>query len=675
MQRFSAALSLTLLLPACATTAAPAREATPGSGLHLAEMDLTADPARDFYRFVNGGWLDANPVPADESSWGVFHEVEKRNEAVLKEILDEATVQPKDELHRKLGDYYAAGMDEAAIERSGLEPLAEELAAIDALASVQDLPVLLARLHPLGCSGPFGLSVFADLTDASMNLLYLAQDGMGLPEKDYYLREDAESVELRRAYQAHVARMLALLGDADSEAHAATVLAIETELARNGYGALDFRDPQKLLNKVSMTELQALTPSFDWTVYLVALGHDALQPVNPIAPDYFRALEPAFTGRPLDEWKVYLRWRLVTGLAAYLPRAFEEEDFAFFGRTLGGAQEQRPRWKRVIEATGNAAGEALGQVFVERTFSPLAKERCQQMVGDLLAAFRARLERLEWMSDETRAKALAKLGTFQTKIGYPDTWRDWSGLELARDSYARNQMRAAAFEFRYNLAKAGKPVDKTEWGMPAYLVNAGYNPTNNDITFPAGILQPPFFSEDYDDALNYGAMGAVIGHEITHGFDDEGSQFDAQGNLANWWTEADRAEFERRARVIEEQFDAYEALPGLKVNGELTLGENLADFAGLTIAYDALLRRQAHQRVALVDGFTPAQRLFIAWARAWRNNYTPERLKLQVNTNPHAPAQFRAVGPLSNMDAFQEAFGFPDDTPVLRPRAERALVW
>jgi putative endopeptidase len=673
-QRLTTALGLTLVLSACATTQAPSATA-PGSGLVLADMDLSADPSKDFYRYVNGGWLDANPVPADEASWGVFHEIDKQNQLVLKEILEEAAAKPKDELHRKLGDFYATGMDEKAIEAQGAKPLAEELAAIDALAKIEDLPKLLARLHPLGCSGPFGISIFADLTDASQNLLYMAQDGMGLPEKDYYLRTDEESVKLRGEYQAHVARMLALLGDGASAAHAASILALETELAKNGYGAVDFRDPQKLLNKVSMNDLQALTPHFDWTTYLVALGHDALQPVNPIAPDYFRALDSALTTRPLDDWKVYLRWRLVTAMAEYLPRAFDEENFAFFGRTLGGAQEQRPRWKRVVDATGGAAGEALGQLFVEKTFSPRAKERCLQMVADLLAAFHARLERLDWMSDETRTKALAKLAAFRTKIGYPDKWRDWSGLVLTRDSYAKNHMRAVTFEFHYNLAKAGKPVDKSEWSMPAYEVNAGYDPTNNDITFPAGILQPPFFSESYDDALNYGGMGAVIGHEVTHGFDDEGSQFDAQGNLANWWTEEDRAEFERRAKVVEEQFDGYVAIGDLHVNGKLTLGENLADFAGLTISFDALRLRQANQRVAPLDGFTPEQRFFIAWARAWRNNYTPERLKLQVNTNPHAPANFRAVGPLSNMAAFQQAFGLADDAAVLRPPAVRAVVW
>ncbi len=660
---------------ASSSKTSPVHVATPGSGLSLADMELGLDPGHDFYRYVNGGWLAANPVPPDESSWGVFHEIDQRNQLVLRAILEQAAAQPGDALHRRLGDFYASGMDEAAIEAQGVTPLADELAAIDALGDTAGLPALLARLHPRGVSGPFGISVFADLSAAGTNLLYVAQDGMGLPEKDYYLRDDAESTELRRQYQEHIARMMALLGDSASSEHAALVLGLETELARSGFGALDFRDPRNLQNKLDLAELQALTPRFDWSAYFTALGHDPRQAVNPIAPDYFRAFDRLLGERSLDDWKTYLRWRLVTAQAPFLGRAFELEDFAFFGRTLGGAEEQRPRWKRVIDATGENLGEALGQAFVERTFSPRAKERCQQMVADLLAAFRARLEGLAWMSDETRTQALGKLATFVTKIGYPDAWRDWTGLELGRESYAENHMRARAFQFHYDLAKAGKPVDKQEWGMPAYLVNAGYNPTNNDITFPAGILQPPFFDEAYDDALNYGAMGAVIGHEITHGFDDAGSQFDAQGNLANWWSADDRAEFERRAQVVVDQFDGYVALDELHVNGKLTLGENLADLAGLTIAHDALMLRLANQRVAPIDGFTPAQRLFLAWARAWRHNYTEAALKLQVNTNPHAPARFRAIGPLSNLDAFQAAFDLADESPALRPRAERARIW
>ncbi len=681
-QRLLPVLGLTLFLSACATTEKTApREATPGSGLVLADMDLTVDPAKDFYRFANGGWLDANPVPADEASWGVFHEVDKRNELVLREILEGALKNPKDELHRKLGDFYATGMDEGAIEAQGAKPLAEELARIEGLADIAGLPALLARLHSIGASGLFGIGSSADLTDATQNILFLAQDGMGLPEKDYYLRTDEESGELRKQYEAHVARMLELLAEsrgesgADAARQAATVLALETELAKNSFGAVEFRDPQNLLNKISVADAQALTPHFDWSAYLTAQQLDPAHAINLIAPGYFKNADALLAIRPLEEWKTYLRWQLVNAFADSLSKDFDEQNFAFFGRTLGGAKEQRPRWKRVIDSTGGAMGEALGQAFVEQTFSPKAKERCLQMVGDLLAAMRVRLEGLAWMSDVTRARALEKLATFQTKLGYPDKWRDWSRLDVQRDSFARNQMRAAEFAFRYDLAKVGKPVDKSEWGMPAYIVNAGYNPLNNDITFPAGILQPPFFSEAYDDALNYGAMGAVIGHEITHGFDDEGSQFDAQGNLADWWTEEDRSEFERRAKVVEEQFSDYVAIGELKVNGKLTLGENLADLAGLTIARDALALRQANQRLALLDGFTPEQRFFLAWARAWRNNYTPERLKLQVNTNPHAPAMFRAIGPLSNLDAFQHAFGFRDDAPVMRPPAARAIVW
>lgn len=668
-----------VLAAACGTTRrehAPApAAAADGSGLVLADMDASVAPGADFYRYVNGGWLAANPVPPDESQWGVFHEVERRNQVVLRAILEESGAQPKDDLHRKLGDYYATGMDERAIEANGLRPLAAEFAAIDALASVAQIPELFARLALVGVEGPFSPTVFADLGDTTTNLLYVAQSGTGLPEKDYYARDDEDSVALRASYREHVARMMRLGGSAASEADADVVLAIETELAKNGFGALDFRDPHKLANKTTVAEFAKSTPNFDWTKYLAALGVDATKPINPIAPDYFRAVDAMLVARPIAEWKTYLRWHVLHAYADHLPRAFEDESFAFYGKTLGGAQEQRPRWKRIVDATGDALGEPLGRAFVERTFSPEAKERCLAMVDDLLAAFRARIEKLDWMSAETKTRALAKLSSFETKIGFPDRWRDYSGLALTRESYAGNRKRANEFEMKHDLAKAGKPVDKSEWGMPAYLVNAGYDPTNNDITFPAGILQPPFFSEQYDDALNYGAMGAVIGHEITHGFDDEGSKFDAQGNLENWWTDADRAEFERRAKVVEEQFSEYAVLDGMHVNGELTLGENLADLAGLTIAHDALMLRQTNQRVRPIDGLTPSQRLFVAWARAWRCNYTPESLKLQINTNPHAPAMFRAIGPLSNMQAFQDAFELKDDAPAMRPREKRAVVW
>jgi predicted metalloendopeptidase len=650
---------------------------TPGSGLNLADMDLTADPARDFYRYANGGWLASNPVPADESQWGVFHEVEKRNLAVLRTLLEESAAAPADPLHRKLGDYFASGMDEASIEAKGLAPLADDLAAIAALDDVAKLTPLLARLHWSGTSALFAVGAGPDLSDSSRNILWVAQDGMGLPERDYYSRADDTSVTLKVKYRDHVATMLRALGDdpATAAAGAEAVLAIEGALAAAAFGNLDFRDPQKLLNKVSFEQLAAASPRIDWGAYLAAMGIDRGATINLLAPGYFAAFDRLLGERPLADWRTYLRWQLVHAHADYLPRAIEQASFDFYGTALGGAKEQKPRWRRVVDATGAAMSEALGQAFVGRTFSPVAKARCQQMVDDLVAAFRARLLKLTWMSDATRTKALAKLAAFRTKIGYPDRWRDWSGLEVVRGEWLRNRQRAVAFEKKRDLGKVGQPVDRAEFGMPAYLVNAGYNPTNNDITFPAGILQPPFFSEAYDDALNYGAMGAVIGHEITHGFDDQGSQFDAVGNLANWWTAEDRAEFERRAQVVVQQFDGYVAIDDLHVNGLLTLGENLADLGGVEIGYDALQQRLGGAPRARIDGFTPEQRFFLAWARAWRGNQTPEQMRLQVQTNPHSPASFRAIGPLSNVDEFAAAFGLPANAPMMRPPEQRAQVW
>ncbi len=671
-------ISVTCALAACQSAdQAPVKPAAKSSGLLLSEMDLKVDPANDFYRYVNGGWLDANPVPSDEALWGVFSELKKKNELILQQVLEAAATHPGDDLNRKLGDFYATGMDEASIDFEGARPLAADLALIEGLGDVAGLPKLLADLHGSGSSGLFGVRAGADLTDASMNILHVSQGGMGLPEKDYYLRDNAESVELRRKYQAHIASMFGLLGEEGAAAlqQAGNVLTLETELAKASFGAVEFRNPKNRLNKLDVAEAQTLTPHFDWSVYLSARGLDPAQPVNLIAPNYFKRVDELIASHPVEDLKMYLRWHLVNGNAEYLSRVFEDKHFDFFGKTLGGASEQRPRWKRVLDATGGAMSEVLGQAYIAQAFTPAAKQRCQRMVDDLIAAFRARLEKLPWMSEETRVKALAKLDAIKTKIGYPDKWRDWSGLAIQRDSYAANHTRARVFNIQYNLAKVGKPVDKAEFGMPAYLVNASYSPTNNDITFPAGILQPPFFSESYDDALNYGAMGAVIGHELTHGFDDGGSQYDAKGNLANWWTPKDREEFERRIKVVEDQFSNYVAIGDLKVNGKLTLGENLADLGGLCIAFDALQHTQAKQRAEKIDGFTPQQRFFIAWARAWRTNYTPARLKLQVNTNPHSPGNFRALGPLSNLDTFQTAFGFKEGAKVLRPKAERAEVW
>jgi putative endopeptidase len=671
------AVLVPLLAWACSAPESSEPRAQSHPGLVLADLDPSVDPGVDFYRFANGGWLDRNPVPADEALWGVFSEVKQRNEDVLRRVLERSAASPRNALERKLGDFYASGMDERTIESAGTLPLIGHFAAIDGLAEIGQLPRLLAGLHGTGSSGLFSVRSGADMTDATRTILFVSQGGLGLPERDYYLREDAESARLRESYRAHVARMLELAGtSAESAARgAATVLELETELARVAFGAVELRNPKNRLNRITTGEADAITPHFDWTAYLGALRLDASEPLNLTGPKYFAGLDALLVSRPVEDWRVYLRWRLLDDNAEYLPKSFDDEHFDFFGRVLGGAKEQRPRWKRVLDATGGAMGEILSQAFVAEAFSPAAKARCQAMVDDLIAAFRARIEKLPWMGEETRAKALLKLASVRSKIGYPDRWRDWQGLAVARDSFVGNRLRAREFNFRYDLDKVGKPVDKSEFRMPAYIVNASYSAANNDITFPAGILQPPFFSEQYDDALNYGAMGAVIGHELTHGFDDGGSQYDAVGNLANWWTDQDRREFERRIQVVEQQFSAYVAVDDLKVNGKLTLGENLADLGGLAIAYDALRRAQAQRPGEKLDGFTPEQRFYLAWARAWRCNYTPARLKLQVNTNPHSPANFRAFGPLSNLDTFQQAFGLGDEAPMMRPKDQRARVW
>jgi putative endopeptidase len=671
------------LLVACAATGAKDERSsstsgsTSGSGLVLADMDLAADPACDFYRFANGGWMDQNEIPADESSWGAFHEVHRRNEETLHALLERAASGASDPLLSKLGDFYASGMDEAAIDALGIEPIAGELARIDALEDARELPECLAHMVTISAAGPLGVFVLQDFTDASRMILFVGQSGFGLPDRDYYLRTDEEARALREQYVAHVTRAFTLAGDEPGRAgaRATAVFALETALAKKSFGALDFRDPSKLANVVSVAEAQALVGGFDLAAWIRGIGADPAQPINAVAPDYFREVARQLDNVPLSDWKSYLRWQVLRAWAPYLGRELEQESFAFFGRVLAGQAEQQERWRRVLGALGQGMGEALGQAFVGEAFSPRAKQRCQAMVADLLVAFRARLEANPWMGDATRQRALEKLATFTTKIGYPERWRDWSALEIRRDAYAANALRAAEFEHRWQVARAGRPVDKGEWGMPAHAVNAYYNPSNNEIVFPAGILQPPFFSEGYDDALNYGGMGCVIGHEITHGFDDQGSKFDAQGNLSNWWSEADRAEFEQRAGQVVAQYASYEAKPGLFVDGQLTLGENIADLGGVTIAYDALQRALTGNERGVLDGFTPEQRFFLAWARFWRTRYTDAALDLQVRTNSHSPGHFRATGPLANLEAFARAFAIRDGAPMLREPSERALIW
>jgi len=672
-----AALLLLACLPACKTSAG---HGSPVAGdIDPRDMDLSADPASDFYRHANGGWLDRAEIPPERSSWSVSAEVSERNRALLLEILKEAAAaddpQPGS-LEQKLGDFWGTGMDTAGIDASGAQPIAPMLARIDSIHDRASFADTIARLHAIGVGALFGPGAEAGLQDPTMIMAWVTQAGLGLPDRDYYTREDEETQQQREQYVAHVSAMLKLLGDSDAvaKAGARTVMAIETRLAGKSLTNVELTNPQNWDRMVPTAEIVRAMPNFDWTAYLRQLQLDVDQ-INQPMPEFFAELDAMLVEIPLSDWKIYLRWHLVSGMAASLSSDIEREDFRFFTTVLSGVPEMEPRWKRVLGQTSAALGEALGQLYVERAFKPEAKERAAKMVQELLVVMGDRLQRVEWMSAETKAQALNKLAGFGVKIGYPDEWRDYSALEVGRSSYAENVMRASEHEFRWQLSRIGKPVDPGEWGMTPQTLNAYYHPLRNEIVFPAAILQPPFFGEHLDDPLNYGAIGAVIGHEITHGFDDAGSQFDAEGRLRNWWTDSDREEFESRTQKLVEQYGKVEVLPDVFINGELTLGENIADLGGISIALEAMQRANAEVPDPMLGGFTREQRFFLAFQRVWRSKIRDEALKLQVNTDVHSPASARASCPLANLQQFADAFHLPEDAPSLLPASARAEIW
>jgi putative endopeptidase len=670
-----------LLVLAGVGLAAAALVAQAPKAIDPANMDPTVKPCDDFYQYANGGWIKANPVPADKARWGSFEQLADHNEEVLKSILDEVgakTSWPKGSIEQKVGDFYASGMDAAAIEQAGLMPLRPWLARADGLQSAADLAAVLGQFRANGLAGAFAFMVAQDPKESTRYIGTLNQGGLGLPDRDYYLKDDAKSKELRDKYVAHVAKMLQLAGEtADAAAaDAAGVLDLETRLARASSTRVENRDPQKTYHKMTLVELRALAGGFDWVRFFDSMGVTQVPALNVRQPQFFQAFAGLAASVPPAQWRTYLRWHLLRGAADSLTQAFQDEAFAFEGKVLNGVPQQEARWKRVQAAADRALGEALGQLFVRRVFSPDAKARMVTLVENLRAALKGRIEKLEWMGPETKAQALRKLAAFGVKVGYPDKWRDYSTLDIDRTSYAANMLRAQRFEALRNLAKLGKPIDRTEWGMTTPTVNAYYSPSMNEIVFPAGVLQPPFFDARADDAVNYGGIGAVIGHEMGHGFDDSGSQFDADGNLKNWWTEADRAAFTARTDLLVKQFDAYEALPGEHVNGKLTLGENIGDLGGLTIAYAALQRAlAAGGRPGLIDGFTPEQRFFLNWAQVWRQTIRPEAQRVRLATDPHSPGRFRTNGPISNMVEFSRAFGCAAGSPMVRPPEVRASIW
>ena len=639
-------------------------------------IDATANACTDFYQYACGSWLKNNPIPADQSRWGRFGQLEEHNRDVLHEIL-EASTKPdpkRDATTRLIGDYYAACMDEKAVEAAGLKPLDAELGRIRGIRDKEQLAAAIAHLQRGGADVMFQFGSGQDFKDSNQVIAQIDQGGLGLPERDYYVKQDAESEKLRRQYVEHVARMFVLAGEqpAVAKAHAETVMKIETALAQGSLDIVSRRDPEKVYHKMSEREMEALTPAFAWKEYLRQSGSPDFAAIDVAWPGFLQALNGAIQHFTLEDWKVYLTWHLLHSDARLLPVAFVKENFDFFGKTLTGTTEMRPRWKRCVDFTDAELGEALGKKFVEKTFGAEGKARTLKMVDALEKALGQDLEQLPWMTAETKKQALVKLHAITNKIGYPERWRDYSSVAIRRDDPVGNTDRTEAFEFQRQLNKIGKPVDRQEWTMTPPTVNAYYDPLMNNINFPAGILQPPFYDNAMDDAVNFGGIGAVIGHELTHGFDDQGRQFDAQGNLRDWWTPEDAKEFEKRAACIDQEYSKFEVAPGANVNGKLTLGENTADNGGVRIALMALLNTIGESRQKL-DGFTPEQRVFLSFGQVWCESEREESLRLQVKTDPHAPARARVNGVVQNMPEFQRAFSCKAGQPMVSANACR--VW
>jgi putative endopeptidase len=647
-------------------------------GFDTANLDKTCKPCDDFFQFAMGGWMKNNPIPPEYSSWGSFTVLADKNQQALRQILEaaEKSNAPAGSNERKVGDFYASCMDTAAIEAAGTKPIDAVLQRIAETTNARGLPALAAQLQQQGIGVLFRFTSGQDAKESTQVIAIALQGGLGLPERDYYLRDDDKSKKLRDDYTKHAAKMFELLGDTPDKAaaEAITVLNLETALAKASMSNVDLRDPIKTYHKMKLAEVQSLTPDLSWDSYLKTAGHAAVTEMNVAQPDFFKALDTQLTSTPLEDWKTYFRWHVLDAAAPALPEKFVNEDFDFRGRTLTGAKQIQPRWKRCVQATDRNLGEALGQVYVQKYFPPEAKAHALEMVHNLITALRDDLKTLPWMGPETRAQATAKLEAFAVKIGYPDKWRDYSALKVDRGSYLQNLQRGAEFEFQRRLNKIGQPVDRTEWGMTPPTVNAYNNSSMNEIVFPAGIMQPPFYDPKADDAVNYGGMGAVIGHEITHGFDDHGSQFDGRGNLKNWWSPDDLKNFKERAQCVSDQFDGYVVNGDLHENGKLVLGESIADLGGLTISYAAYEKSlQGKPRPPDKDGFTSEQQFFLGWAQVWGANERLEFARLMANTNPHPLPRFRGNGPLSNMAEFAQAFACKKGDAMVR--AQVCKIW
>jgi len=656
-------------------------EDTSGVGVVVADMDTTVVPGNDFYQYACGGWISANPIPGDEVRWGTFPELGQRNKENLHKLIEEASAGANAKSgspEQMVGDFYHSAMDTVTIEKLGASPIKADMDAIDQLSDNAQLLGYVASMHAKGEGVMFDFYAYQDPKNSEVVVPQVYQGGLSLPDRDYYLKNDDRYKNIRQEYLKYITNMFKLYGvdEATATKHAANIMRLETDLAKASMTRVETRDPNKTYNKVTIADLNKMTPSINWGTMLSNLGakggYDYLVLGQPL---FMAELEKQLKTTSLDDWKTYLKWHTLSGSASLLSDAFVKESFHFNSQVMRGQKEMKLRWKRMTEMTDMMLGDALGQMYAAKYFPPDAKKKADEMVTNLMLVYRERLGRLDWMSAETKKKAQEKLDAIIRKIGYPDKWKTYDGLTVKKDAFYENVLAASRWEYNYMMNKIGKPVDKGEWFMSAPTVNAYYNPSVNEIVFPAGILQPPFFNAQADDAVNYGAIGAVIGHELTHGFDDQGRNFDAKGNLTNWWTSEDSAKFEAKAKVLVEQYNSFIVLDSLHVNGELTLGENIADLGGLTIAYEAFKRTDQGKGDKKIDGFTPDQRFFLGFSRIWAGSVTQEEQAQRLITDAHSPANYRVNGTLSNIPEFYSTFNVKQGDKLYRAETDRAKIW
>ena len=648
------------------------------SAFDISQIDSTVLPCEDFEKFAVGNWLKNNPVPESESSWGSFNIVHDANEIKLKVIVEEAAAAKakKGTALQQVGDFYTSALDSTTVNKLGIAPIQSLLDKIDEVKNTQELVEMMAETKKYGSSSIFSYYVDIDAKNSTQYITYLSQGGIGLPDRDYYTPTDDRGKNILAEYKKHIAALFVLLGvdEGTAEKNATSIIEMETDLAANSMDRVDRRDPDKTYHKMTKVELQKLCTSINWDAYFTAAELNGVTDVVLEQPNFIKLLDKAFKKYPIENWKIYMKWHLMNDMADNLSIAFEKQVFSFYSTTLRGVAEMKPRWKRALEKSNRTVGEQIGKLFVEKHFPEASKQKVLDLIGNISATFTERVQKLDWMSDSTKTKALEKLSKFTYKIGYPDKWKDYSSVEIKASTFAQNVMNMNYYKYKENVNKLGQPIDKTEWGMNPQTINAYYNPTMNEIVFPAAILQPPFFSPDADDAINYGGIGGVIGHEFSHGFDDQGSKFDGDGNLKNWWSDEDLANFSAKTSKLANQYDAFEVVEGNHVNGKLTLGENIADIAGITLSYYALEKAMKSKKDQLIDGYTYQQRFFLGWAQVWHTNMKDEAIINQVKTNPHSPSRYRIIGPLINMLEFRKAFGCKEGA-MIAPDSLRVTIW